>query len=60
MDTFQSEVLQRLARIEARLNNGISQKQDDHEKRIRVLEKGFWVAIGSLMLIEIIFRLLLK
>lgn len=60
MDNFQSEVLQRLTRIESRLNNGLSKTQEDHEKRIRILERGFWIAIGSLMLIEIIFRVFLK
>lgn len=60
MDNFQSEVLQRLTRIESRLNNGLTKTQEDHEKRIRILERGFWIAIGSLMLIEIIFRVFLK
>lgn len=57
---FEQEVLQRLTRIETRLNNGINKVQDDHEKRIRFLEKGFWVAIGSIALLEIILKFFFK
>ena len=53
---FEQEVLQRLTCIETKLENGIILKQSDHEKRIRFLEKGFYVALGGLALLQIILK----
>ena len=58
--TFQENVLERLARIETKLSNGISAKQDDHEKRIRILERGAWAAIGFIVLAQIIISIAFK
>ena len=49
---FESEVLQRLTVIETKLSNGLTKKLDDHETRVRELEKGFWKAIGALALLQ--------
>lgn len=51
---FESEVLQRLSVIETKLSNGFVKTLDDHENRVRFLEKGFWKAIGALLVLEII------
>ena len=53
---FEREVLQRLTCIETKLNNGVMKKQGDHEKRIRFLEKGFYVAFGALFILQIALR----
>jgi hypothetical protein len=53
------EVLERLARIEAKLDFSSEkhEKQDvknkDFEKRLRYLEKGLWMIVGIIALIEI-------
>lgn len=57
---FQSEVLQRLTSIETKLNNGISEKQKDHEQRLRFLERGFFVAMGALALLQVALKYLFK
>ena len=56
---FQREVISALARLETKMN-GVCKKQDDHEKRIRFLEKGIWIAIGILVVADIALRTLLK
>ena len=53
---FEKEVVERLTNIEAKLNNGIVRNQQDHEKRIRFLERGFYVAIGGLALLQIVLK----
>lgn len=50
---FEQEVLDRLARIETRINNGITDKIQDHEKRVRFLERALWVAMGGFGLLQI-------
>ena len=57
---FRESVITDLAYIKAKLNNGISKKQEDHESRIRFLEKGLWLAIGGFSLLEIILKLVIK
>lgn len=54
MQGFESEVLQRLTAIESKLSNGITKTQQDHEERLRVLEKGFWKAMGALALLQVL------
>lgn len=54
MENFESEVLQRLTTIEAKLSNGITKNQEDHEQRLRVLEKWFWKAMGALALLQVL------
>ena len=51
-----TEILERLARIEARLENGLCEDMKDHERRLRWLEKGFWMGLGALALIQTILR----
>ena len=50
---FEKEVLERLTRIETQINNGITSKIGDHEKRVRFLERALWIAIGGLGLLQI-------
>lgn len=50
---FEKDVIQRLTRIETQINNGMVKKQDDHEKRIRFLERGFYIAFGGLAILQI-------
>jgi hypothetical protein len=57
--TFTEEALERLARIEAKLDF-FSEKHEtqdlknrDVEKRLRYLEKGLWMIVGIIALIEI-------
>lgn len=54
MENFEQQVLQRLTAIETKLSNGITAKQSDHEMRLRVLEQGFWKAMGALALLQIL------
>ena len=53
-----TEMLERLARIEARLTNGLCQDIEDHERRIRFLEKGFWTAFGALAVLQVVLKFL--
>ena len=57
---FRESVITDLTWIKAKLNNGITSKQEDHEKRIRFLERGLWIAFGGLGLIQFIFKFLFK
>ena len=56
---YQAEVLERLARIETKMN-GICDKQADHEKRIRFLERGMWLAVGVLVVADIILNFMMR
>ena len=56
---FQNEALQRLTRIETKITT-VCGTQGDHEKRIRTLERGAWVAIGALVILQIVLGLILK
>lgn len=60
METFEQETISRLARIETLINNGITSKLSDHEKRMRFLERGFWIAVGGLGLLQIALTLVSK
>jgi hypothetical protein len=44
--TVDREVLDRLVRIETKIDS-IIDRGDDHEKRIRRLERALWLAIGA-------------
>lgn len=57
---FEAEVLQRLTAIETKLGNGINKKQDDHEKRIRFLERGLYAAIGGLALLQVFLKIVFR
>lgn len=57
---FRESVIKDLEYIKAKLNNGISARQTDHEKRIRFLEKGFYIAVGVLALLELMLKFWLK
>lgn len=60
MEHFEREVLDRLARIEAKINNGLSDRMLDHEKRIRLLERGLYMVGGAIIIIQIILKLFVK
>ncbi|MGB9590403.1 MAG: hypothetical protein ACP5QG_08985 [candidate division WOR-3 bacterium] len=51
-----TEILERLARIEARLTNGLCRDLEDHEHRIRWLERSIWIALGALAILQIILK----
>ena len=57
---FRESVIKDLEYIKAKLNNGISAKQDDHEKRLRFLEKGLYVAIGGLGLLQVFLKFFIR
>ena len=54
------EILERVSGIEARLSDGIPEALKDHEKRIRRIERGMWLAIGALALLEFAMPLAFK
>ena len=56
---FQNEVIATLSRLETKMN-GVCKKQDDHEKRIRFLEKSIWIAIGVLIVADILLTTMWK
>ena len=56
---FQKTVIESLTRLETQMDN-VGDKQKDHEKRIRFLEKGIWIAIGIIVIAEIILRAMVK
>ncbi len=56
---FQNEVIATLSRLETKMNS-VCKTQVDHEKRIRFLEKGIWIAIGILIVADILLSTLLK
>ena len=67
MNEFESDVVTRLVRIETKIDNGISSKLEEHsvelkelKKRTNFLEKGLWIAVGVVAVIQIILNLLLK
>ena len=60
MEDFESQVLQRLTSIETKIGNGITSTQKDHERRIRFLEKGFYIALGGLALLQIMIKVFIK
>ena len=57
---FQSEVLQRLTAIETKIDNGITKRLEDHERRVRFLEKGLYLAFGGLVVIQVLIKLIFK
>lgn len=54
-----NNVIQRLVRIEEKLDQ-YKEYSDDHENRIRFLEKGLWMGLGIIGLIELITNVLIK
>ena len=63
MENFEKETIQRLTRIETKIDNGISAKlvelearHNDSEKRLRFLEKGYFVGFGILVVAEVLLR----
>ena len=57
MESFENKVLQRLTEIETKLNNGVIKSQADHERRIRFLEKGIYIAFGALFILQIALKM---
>jgi hypothetical protein len=57
---FKVSVIKDLEYIKAKLNNGITAKQEDHERRLRFLEKGFYIAVGAIALLEIFLKIFWK
>ena len=67
MNEFESDVVTRLVRIETKIDNGISSKLEEHtnelkdlKKRTNFLEKGLWIAVGVVAVVQIILNLILK
>ncbi len=56
---YQKKVIDSLARLETNMK-GVCKKQDDHEKRLRFLERGIWVAFGMLVVADILVNTLVK
>jgi len=56
---FQKTVIESLTRLETQMLS-VGDKQKDHEKRLRFLEKGIWIAIGIIVIAEIILRAMVK
>ncbi len=56
---YQKKVIDSLARLETNMK-GVCKKQDDHEKRIRFLEKSIWIAIGVLIVADILLTTMWK
>ena len=50
------EILERLTRIEARIENGLYEDVGDHERRIRTLERFMWTAFGILAALQVILK----
>lgn len=59
-EQFKTDVVVRLTRIESKLNNGITEKQSDHEKRIRYLERGLYLGLGGLLVIQVLINIIIK
>lgn len=57
-ETIEQEILQRLTSIETKIDNGIISKLEDHEKRVRFLERGYFVAFGVLVVLQVFLRFL--
>lgn len=57
---FRESVITDLTWIKAKLNNGITSKQIDHEKRIRYLEKGFYIAVGGLAVLQVVLAIIFQ
>ena len=56
---YQKKVIDSLARLETNMK-GVCKEQDDHEKRIRFLEKSIWIAIGVLIVADILLTTMWK
>ncbi len=54
---WQQQVIERLARIETKMN-GICSNQDDQEKRIRFLERGAWIILGVITVASVALNFL--
>lgn len=52
---YQKKVIETLIRLETKMDN-VCKKQDDHEKRIRFLERGAWVIFGVIAIISIALK----
>ncbi len=50
------EIIERLVRIETRLSNGLCRDIEDHERRLRFLERSFWTAFGALAVLQVILK----
>lgn len=67
MTDFEADVLSRLVRIETKIDNGISTKIKEHteeikdlKKRTSFLERGLWVAIGVVAVLQLMLKFLFK
>ena len=47
------DILERLARIEAKLNDGLTEAVKGHEKRLRALERFTWAILGVLGTLQV-------
>ena len=67
MTDFEADVLSRLVRIETKIDNGISTKIKENteeikdlKKRTSFLERGLWVAIGVVAVLQLMLKFLFK
>lgn len=56
---FKEDVISRLTAIETKLNNGLIEKMEDFEKRIRSLERGLYIIIGVIGFLELLIKFVL-
>ena len=54
---YQKTVIATLARLETKMD-AVCEKQKDHEKRLRFLERGAWVVFGVIAIISLAAKLL--
>lgn len=52
---FQDKVISTLARLETKMDS-VCKKQEDHEKRLRFLERSTWIVLGVILIITVALR----
>ena len=52
-DDLLLEILERVARVEAKLDDGLTETVKGHEKRLRALERFTWAILGVLGTLQV-------
>ena len=60
MEDFETTIVERLTRIETKIDNGIISKLSDHEKRLRFIERGFYMILGVSVVLQIVLKVFIK
>ncbi len=55
-----TEIIERLTRIEAKLEDGLLEKVDENTRRIRNLERFWWIALGVLSTLQFLAPILIN